>query len=295
VDRALIQLMVVLVGTVGIAGLITQYYQALQLVLLPLGIFGMAVSTAAFPTLAENVARGRMDRVRGTIMETLRSILFMSIPSSVGLIVVGLPIIQVLLQHGHFSLSMAESTAVPLAFFAIGLAGLASVEILTRSFYALRDSKTPVIVSVGQFMLKIALALILIDVSVWGVQWGMGALAFSTSIAALLEAAVLYWLLHQRVGLPLREIGVFILRVVLASLVMGLCVLLVRFVLDHIPFLVTTNTPALGLLGTLAAMVKLLIEIFVALFVYIRGSRMLGIEELGPVKRVLDRFKLSWI
>ena len=295
VDRALIQLMVVLVGTVGIAGLITQYYQALQLVLLPLGIFGMAVSTAAFPTLAENVARGRMDRVRGMIMETLRSILFMSIPSSVGLIVVGLPIIQVLLQHGHFSLSMAESTAVPLAFFSIGLAGLASVEILTRSFYALRDSKTPVIVSVGQFMLKIALALILIDVSVWGVQWGMGALAFSTSIAALLEAVVLYWLLHQRVGLPLREIAIFILRVVVASLVMGLCVLLVRFVLDHIPFLVTTNTPALGLLGTLAAMVKLLIEIFVALVVYIRGSRMLGIEELGPVKRVLDRFKLSWI
>ncbi|HEV2662104.1 MAG TPA: lipid II flippase MurJ, partial [Ktedonobacteraceae bacterium] len=225
----------------------------------------------------------------------LRSILFMSIPSSIGLIVVGLPIIQVLLQHGHFSLSMAESTAVPLAFFSIGLAGLASVEILTRSFYALRDSKTPVIVSVGQFVLKIALALILIDASVWGVQWGMGALAFSTSIAALLEAVVLYWLLHQRVGLPLREIGVFILRVVAASLAMGLCVLLVRFVLDHIPFLVTTNTPALGLLGTLAAMVKLLIEIFVALFVYIRCSRMLGIEELGPVKRVLDRFKLSWI
>ncbi len=295
VDRALIQLMVVLVGAAGIAGLITQYYQALQLVLLPLGIFGMAVSTAAFPTLAENVARGRMDRVRGTIMETLRSILFMSIPSSIGLIVVGLPIIQVLLQHGHFSLSMAESTAVPLAFFALGLAGLSSVEILTRSFYALRDSRTPVIVSVAQFVLKIALSLILIDVAVWGVQWGMGALAFSTSIAALLEAAVLYWLLHQRVGLPVREIGIFIARVVLAAIVMGLCVLLVRFVLDHIPFLDTTRTPALGVPGTLAAMFKLMVEIFVALIVYIRGARLLGIEELGPVKRVLDRFKLSWI
>jgi putative peptidoglycan lipid II flippase len=294
VDRGLIQLLVV-VAIGGVGGLITQYYQALQLVLLPLGIFGMAVSTAAFPTLAENVAKGRIDRVRNTIMETLRSILFMSIPSSVGLIVLGFPIIQVLLQHGRFSLTDAQSTAVPLAFFAVGLAGLASVEILTRSFYALRDSKTPVIVSVAQFILKIALSLVIIDVAVWGTQWGMGALAFSTSIAGLLEAAVLYWLLHQRVGLPLREIGVFIVRVVLASLAMGVALLVLRFVLDHIPFLDTTLTPALGLLGTLAAFLKLLLELFAGVFVYVRASRLLGIEELGPVRRVLDRLKLSWI
>ncbi len=293
VDRGLIQLLVAVVGLAGIAGLITQYYQALQLVLLPLGIFGMAISTAAFPTLAENVAKGRMDRVRNTIMETLRSIIFMSVPSGMGLIVVGLPVIQVLLQHGRFSLSMAQSTAVPLAFFALGLPGLSAVEILTRSFYALRDSKTPVIVSVAQFILKIALSLVLIDVAVWGAQWGMGALAFSTSIAALLEAAVLYWLLHQRIELPVREIGVFIGRVLLATLAMGLAVLIVRFILDHL--LDTTQTPSLGLLGTIAAIFKLAIELFVALFVYIRGSRLLGIEELGPVKRVLDRFKLSWI
>src|SRR5437773_892533 len=102
----------------------TQQHQAFQLVLLPLGIFGMAVSTAAFPTLAENVAMERMDRVRNTILETLRSILFMSIPSSVGLIVLGFPMIQVLLEHGHYSLQEAQSTAVPLAFFALGLTGL---------------------------------------------------------------------------------------------------------------------------------------------------------------------------
>lgn len=295
VDRGLIQLLVVVVAVGGIGGLITQYYQALQLVLLPLGIFGMAVSTAAFPTLAENVAKGRIDRVRNTIMETLRSILFMSIPSSVGLIVLGFPIIQVLLQHGRFNLGDAESTAVPLAFFAVGLAGLASVEILTRSFYALRDSKTPVIVSVGQFIFKIALSLVIIDAAVWGTQWGMGALAFSTSLAGLLEAIVLYWLLHLRVGLPLREIGVFIVRVVLASLAMGLALLVLRFILDHIPFLNTTLTPALGLLGTFAAIVKLLLELFTGVFVYVRASRLLGIEELGPVRRVLDRLKLSWI
>jgi len=293
VDRTLIGLLVVVVITRSIDGLITQYFQAFTLMMLPLGIFGQSIATAAFPTLAENVAKGRMDRVRNTILETLRSILFMSIPSSIGLIVLGLPIIQVLLQHGRFDLTAANGTALVLGFFALGLAGHASVEILTRAFYAMRDSTTPVIISVAQFIFKIALSLALINVAIYGVQWGVGALAFSTSVAALLEAVVLFWLLHQRVdGLLQRSLLLFVGRVLLASLAMGLSLLLVRFVLDWI---LSTNEPALGLGGTFLALFKLLIELFVGVLVYIRSARFLGLEELGPVKRVLDRFKLSWI
>ncbi|GAC1382347.1 MAG: murein biosynthesis integral membrane protein MurJ [Ktedonobacteraceae bacterium] len=294
VDRYLISFLGVVVPAAVFPGLITQYYQALQLLLLPLGIFGMAVSTAAFPTLAENVAKGRFDRVRGIILETLRSILFMSIPSSVGLIVLGLPIVQVLLEHGEFNLQSAILTTYPLAGFAIGLAGLASVEILTRAFYALRDSVTPVIVSVGQFIFKIALSLLLINAAVWGAGWGTGALAFSTSIAGLLEAAVLLYLLHQRIGgLQLRVLGDFTARILLASLAMGAGLFIVRFILDFI--LVTTSSLPLGIFGTFMALIKLLIEMFVGLFIYIRVTRRLDIEELGPVRRVLDRLKLSWI
>ncbi len=307
IDRALISLLVVAaVSATAAQGLVTQYYNSLQLMLLPLGVFGMAVSTAAFPTLAENVAKGRFDRVRNTILETLRSILFMSIPSSIALIALGLPIIQVLLQQGRFNLADAQSSAVPLAFFAFGLAGLAAVEILTRSFYALRDSTTPVVVSVGQFIFKIALSLILINVAIYGLQWGLGALAFSTSLAGLIEAVVLFWLLHQRVGgLQIRETLLFIGRVLLASLAMGVALLFVRTVLDfsfaqaaHIPslaFLDTLRTSSLGVLGKFVALIKLIIEMLVGVVVYIRVARLLGIEELGPVKRVLDRLKLSWI
>src|SRR5581483_526532 len=104
---------------------------------------------------------------------------------------------QVLLEHGAFGLSSAVATSIPLAFFALGLAGLACVEILTRSFYAFRDSKTPVIVIVAQFVLKILLSLLLLQVVhavQWGSSWGLGALALSTSLAGLLEAAVLLYL-----------------------------------------------------------------------------------------------------
>ncbi len=311
VDRGLILLMAagITLSKVQTAnatqGSITQYYQALQLVLLPLGIFGMAVSTAAFPTLAENVTRGRLDRVRTIITDTLRSILFLSIPSSVGLIVLALPIIQVLLEHGAYSLDDAIHTSFPLVFFAVGLTALSAVEILTRSFYALRDSKTPVIISIGQFIFKIALSLILINIAVFGAQWGLGALALSTSIAGTLEAFVLLWVLQERIGgLQLRELANFTGRVLFASVTMGIVVLLLRFVLDLIlqtgslPILGSASQQSLGVIGTVFAIIKLLIELAAGLFVYIRATRYLGIEEFwnqGPVKRLLDRFKLSWL
>lgn len=302
VDRALILLLVAgpLVAQSDQQGMITQYYQALQLMLLPLGIFGMAISTAAFPTLAENVTLGRLDRVRAIIEDTLRTILFLSIPASMGLIVLGLPIIQVLLQHGAFNFDEATTTSVPLALFALGLTGLAIVEILTRSFYAFRDSKTPVFVSVAQFILKILLSLILlklVNVFRWGPSWGLGSLAFSTSIAGLLEAAVLLWLLQKKIGmLGLRKLAMFTGRVLVASLVMGAGVLLLRFLLDLV--LITTTSENLGVLGTIFALFKLAAELFAGFLLYVWATRQFGIEDFwkqGPVRRVLQRFKLSWI
>lgn len=297
VDRGLILLLAAGPFVLNPQGLITQYYQALQLMLLPLGIFGMAISTAAFPTMAENVTLGRLDRVRAIIEDTLRTILFMSIPSSVGLIVLGLPVIQVLLQHGAFNLDSATSTSVPLAFFALGLAGLASVEILTRSFYAFRDSKTPVMVSVAQFVLKILLSLVLLNLLKWGPSWGLGSLAFATSVAGSLEAAVLLWLLQKKIGmLGLRKLAMFTGRVLLASLAMGAGVLLLRTLLDLL--LITTTSQSLGVLGTIFAIFKLAAELLAGLLVYVWATRQFGIEDFwkqGPVRRVLERFKLSWI
>src|SRR5207245_6020324 len=128
---------------------------------------------------------------------------------------------------------MAQFTTIPLILFAIGLPGLAAVEILTRSFYALHDSKTPVIISVAQFILKIALSVILINVVTFGVQWGMGALAFSTSLASALEAVVLFILLYQRIGgFDLRALGNFIGRALLASTAMGIVLIIARVGLD---------------------------------------------------------------
>jgi len=301
VDRYLIGLLGVIAVDSALDGLKTEYYQAYQLVMLPLGIIGMAMSTAAFPTLAEYVTRGKWERVRITILETLRGILFLSFPCSIGLIILGLPIVQALLQHGLFSLSDAQSTSITLTFFAVGLVGFSAVEILTRAFYAMRDSKTPVIISVSQFILKIALSLVLLDpfAVFGGAAWGMGALALATGISSIGEAIVLFALLHQRIGeLFKRSLLTFIGRTLLASAGMGVGLLLVRFILDSI-FNTTNPLEAhfleAGLLAIMAKFLKVIIELLAGTFLYLRLARLLDLEELGPIRRVLSRFKLSWV
>lgn len=316
VDRFMIGLLGA--GLVGAAanGLVTQYFNAYQLVMLPLGIIGMAMSTAAFPTLAEYVSRGRMERVQTIMLETLRSILFLSIPSSLGLIILGLPIIQALLQHGAFTLDAANATAVSLGFYGIGLVGMAAVEICTRGFYALRDSRTPVIVSISQFVVKIALGLILVniffsigtslakggkpeDVALNGAIWGMGSLALATGVSSIGEAVVLFTLLHYRIGgLFQRSLLNFLMRVAIATGAMGIALLAVRLVLDAIINTTNPSAPhyvALGALAVIFRLLKVAIEMFVGLIVYLRASKMLKLEELGPFRRMLDRFKLSWL
>jgi putative peptidoglycan lipid II flippase len=277
-------------------GFINEYFQAFSILLLPVSIFGSAVSTAAFPTLAGYVARGRFDRVRSIIMETLRGILFVTIPSAVGLIVLAFPIVQTLLEHGNFTLQGASQTAIPLVFFAIGLPALAAVEILTRSFYALQDSKTPVAISVAQFILKIAMSLILLNIIAFGIQGAMGALAFSTSVASILEAITLFIVLSQRIGgFDLKAFAAFCGRAFFACAVMAVALLLVRFGLDHV--IDTTNTKQLFIPGIFAALVKLLIELGVGSAVFLVLARLMHMEEMngGLVRRVINLLHIPWL
>ncbi len=318
VDRILLELLIVAVGPVVLQGLISQYIFAFGIVLVPLsGV--MAVCTAAFPTMTAYAAEGRIDRLRALIIETLRGVLFIAIPCSFGLMLLSFPVVQVLYEHGSLNQNEAQSMAVPLFCFALCLPGLAVVEILTRSFYALRHSMTPVIVSVGQFVVKIALGILLLDPAVLLVQMGMGnflhiplnmtlftgalgmgVLALATSGAVLLEAIALLWLIRPQVGgLQLRPLTSFTLRVLEASLVMSVGLFIMRLLLDKI--LVTSGsdgTQSLGIMGILFALLKLALIVGVGSLIYLRVSRLirtLGSKELGSVYRLLYRLHLSWI
>lgn len=177
-----------------IAGSISALNYAWLLMLLPLGVFSQSVATAAFPTFAAQIAAGDLPAMRRTFGQTLRTVLFLVIPAAVALIVFGAPMVQALLQRGAFTAQSTQMVAFALAFYAIGLVGHASLEIVVRAFYSLHNTWTPVLVGVAAMALNIALG-------VWWVQYlAHGGLALANSVATTLEALLLLLLLRRTIG-----------------------------------------------------------------------------------------------
>jgi putative peptidoglycan lipid II flippase len=207
---------------------------AWMLTMLPLGVFAMAISTAVFPTLAEQSALEEMESLQRTVHSTLRLILYLTIPASVGLIVLGEPIVRLLLQHGDFSPEATGATAYALSFYALGLAGWATAEIVDRAFYALHDTRTPVAVAFGAFLVNVALSLILMR------YLSFGGLALANAVGGLVEGATLVVLLGRRLeGIALGRlafpVGVFAFWSVAQGVVAAAVADYLRAVLDLTP------------------------------------------------------------
>lgn len=255
------------------------YLTAFTLVMLPIGVFGMAVSQAAFPTLAALVSAGEWDRMRATILRTLRGVTYLAIPSSLGLIVLAQPICTLLLVHGVFKPSQLPLISEPLIFFSIGLLGLSLVEILTRCFYALHDSRTAVEVSVLQFLFVIALSFILLQ------PMGGSGLALATALGSNGEALVLLLLLRPRLGgFDMKTLGIFTLNVLAASVVTALAALFV-YTLGTVILPVGPTSPR----ETIFLAVRLGAAILSACVVYFGFSRFLGIDDVISLDRIARR------
>jgi putative peptidoglycan lipid II flippase len=168
--------------------------------LLPQGVIALSVATALFPTLAELAARGDQAQLRRVFEVTLRHLLFLTLPAAVGLVVLAGPLVRLLLERGAFDAASTALTAWALLFFALGLVGHAIVEILTRVFYALKDTKTPVGVGIAAMVVNIGLSLLLLALFA-RLNWPPhGGLALANSAAVTLEMAALLWLLRPRLG-----------------------------------------------------------------------------------------------
>ncbi|HBL36212.1 MAG TPA: murein biosynthesis integral membrane protein MurJ, partial [Firmicutes bacterium] len=138
-------------------GSITYLRLAQRLVLLPLGIFATAVSTAFFPTLSQLSAVGKWTEFKENLTLGIRVILFITIPSALGFIAMRTEIIRLLYERGEFTAQQSELTAYALLFYSLGLFAHGVIQILPRGFYALKDTITPVKVSISTVVLSIAL------------------------------------------------------------------------------------------------------------------------------------------
>ena len=181
-----------------IEGSVTGIRWGLTIMLMPQAIIAQAVATAALPTFSAQFALGKLDELRGSLAASLRGILFLALPATVGLILLRQPIVALMLEYGNFDERSTQMVSWALLWYAVGLIGHCLVEIFSRSFYALHNTKTPVIVGVFAMALNIGLS-ILLAARFARIGWlPHGGLALANSLATGLEAAVLWVLMRRR-------------------------------------------------------------------------------------------------
>lgn len=186
---------------------------AFRLMQLPLGVFGVALGTVALPLLARMAAGNNMQAFRSELARGMRLAFLLTIPASVGLMVLAEPIMSVLYQHGRFGAHATLEAAGALRFYAIGLCGYAALKVLVNAFYALERRKTPMVVS----FLAVGVNLLLNWIFTVRLGWGHRGLAFSTACVATSNFVILYLLMRAHLGrLESGAMGLLLAKLTLA-------------------------------------------------------------------------------
>ncbi len=187
---------------------------AFRLMQLPLGLFGVALGTVTLPLLSRLAAAGHLPAFRSELARGMRFAFLLTIPCTVGLVMLAGPIVSVLYQHGRFDAHQTSEAAGALRFYAIGLAGYAALKVLVNAFYALDHRRTPMYVS----FFAVALNLMLNWIFTRQLGWGHRGLAFSTGCVATCNFIFLYALMHHHLkGLETRRMSALLIKVSLAS------------------------------------------------------------------------------
>ncbi len=236
---------------------------------LPVALFGMALSTAAFPRLAEQAAASDQRSLVETVSRVLRTILFFSVPAALGLALLREPVTTVILERGAFGSGETSVTAAALGFLCIGVVPQAAVEIHSRGFYTLGDTRTPVALTVASVIINIVLSAILWE------RFAIEGLAIALAIASWIEWVFLYWLYARRTGSAagaLRDLQA-IARIAAAAAAMAL--------------FLGVALPAFDERGMAASWVTVLAGATAGVAVYVAAAILLRVEEVAEARNRL--------
>ncbi len=261
-----------LVNTVLASGLGAQALPALNyawlLMLLPQGIIAQAIGTAVFPTLSALAARDELAELRRTFSGALRTVLYLATPAGIGLIVLRVPVVRVLLERGRFTEASTEAVALALGLYALGLFAHAGVEIAARTFYALHDTRTPVLIGAAAMAGNVLLSLSLIRTPLT-----FGGLALANSLATTLELIALLWVLRPRLGgVDGRRLASSLIRILASSTAMAVVAVW-----------------TFGRLASLQPLVALGAAVITGALTYLGASALVGSEEVWAVGRLVRR------
>lgn len=181
-------------------GSVSGLYYGFSLMLMAQAVIAQSVAIAAMPTFSAQHALGQQDEMRFSLASSLRGVILLALPASVGLIVLRQPIISLLYQRGEFDERSVQIVAWALLWYAAGMLGHSIMEILTRAFYAQHDTKTPVIIGTGAMLLNVIFSVTFAKLFESAGWMPHGGLALANSLATALEATVLFVMMRKRLN-----------------------------------------------------------------------------------------------
>jgi putative peptidoglycan lipid II flippase len=237
---------------------------AFRLLYLPIGLFGVALGTIATAGLARRAAERDMEGLRATLRQSLSLLAYLTLPATLGLMALGVPVVRLLYQHGRFTAADTAATASALFLYSFGLLGYTGVKVLAPAFYALGTPRVPLAASALAVFTNLTVILLLHD------SLGYRAIALGTALGSLLNAAMLLGVFQRRVGGLLghglvRPLG----RMLLAALAMGGVAWSAARGLEH----------ALGTNGVKAVLATGLAPVAVGVLVYLGLTHLLRVDE----------------
>lgn len=248
-------------------GAVSYLYYAGRLMELPLGIFAVSVTTAVLPSLSEQVAKKEWEGVKSSLSFAVRLVNFVTIPATIGLLVMSQPIVDTLFMRGEFTAFDSIGTASALYWYALGLVPVAVSRILTSVFYSMKDTATPVWVAFFAFIANTIFCFALVG------PMGHNGLALATTLASAVNCAILFVILKKRFGtFGGREVMASGLKSLGASTVMGLAVYVILFRFST------------GLMGDAARVTLVAVCLAFGLVTYITASKFLQVTELAFLK-----------
>lgn len=239
-------------------------YYAQRLYQLPLGILGISLATAIFPVMSSDAARKDFNALTRTIGHGIRSAVFVALPATAGIFIVARPLVAAIFQHGRFGVEDTPRVSWTLAFYAVGLCGYFSQQILVRAFYSMQDSKTPVKSALCAVAANIILNLTLIWVL------GTAGLAAATAICSYLQVIILATMLRKKLGRSIFEkFSAGLVKTLTATIIMSLAGAAIMVLMRNLPD------------GRSYDVLRLVAVVPSASVVYFFAAKLLNIQELS--------------
>src|SRR5262245_9393413 len=255
-------------------GPITWLSLAFRLIQLPIGLFGVAIGMANLARVSRGSATGAREGLRTNLSAALRAVALLALPATAGLVALREPIIQVIFEHGRFDHTSTLNTASALLCYAVGLYAYAVTKVQVPTFYALGDTRVPVVASTSAVAAKlVANGVFVFALPAMGVNPFLG-LALSTSLAAWTNFGILAWGLRKRAG---SIAGHGVVRATVAMLVVAVAT---GLVCGGGHLLLTRVAPGGGVAGEIA---RLAAAVAVGFATTLGGALLLRVPEAAAL------------